>query len=146
MAEIGTTPDLVSTWTRIGRFASLSEDAQKRLLAGGRLRRFAPGGVLIRQGEAGDVAFVIKAGRVRIERALGVGSGTMTLAILGSGQLVGETAVLQRTPRNATVRAMEELEVIEIPGDLLREVVLSEALRTAEPIRYVEDVRPPHAF
>lgn len=83
----------------LAQFASLS--ASDELPAGT---------VLTREGAAGGIAYVIAAGRAEVLR-----SGRR-LATLGPGDVVGELSLIDRRPRSATVRAVTDLEVIEIDG------------------------------
>ncbi len=134
MAGSNIAPGATAPWARTGISQTISAEGRARLERGARLRRFGSGVTFIREGERGDVAYLIKAGRVRVHRIQSVGSAPMTLAILGPGQIVGEVAVLQGVARSASVTTMEEVEVLEFPGPLLRDVL------RMEPVR--EDVRP----
>lgn len=70
------------------------------------VERFPPGETIIRQGEVGDCAYFLQRGEVEV---LGEENGTL-LAKLGPGDYFGETALLTDAPRNATVRALTEVE------------------------------------
>jgi putative ABC transport system ATP-binding protein len=72
-------------------------------------RRFARGEVVIRQGDLGEEFFLIASGTaiVTTERA---GEPDRQIATLGTGQIFGEMALLTDDPRNATVRAAEDME------------------------------------
>ena len=80
------------------------------------------GTTLIRQGQAGDSAFVILAGRldVVVETAL----GEVSMAQLGAQQIVGEIAVFTDLPRTATVRATEDTTVLSLGRQALAEVIV----------------------
>jgi predicted MFS family arabinose efflux permease len=66
------------------------------------------GSVAIEQGAAGDRYYVIVAGRADIER------DGRTVATLGPGQGFGEIALLRDVPRTATVRAVDDLELLAL--------------------------------
>lgn len=66
------------------------------------------GKVLIREGERGREFFVIAAGEVEVTRQ------GKALATLGPGDFVGETALLSKIPRSATVTALSALDVLVI--------------------------------
>jgi CRP-like cAMP-binding protein len=66
-------------------------------------RAFAPGEIIIREGDPGDCAYFIQEGEVEVIRNHG-GSETVA-ARLKAGQYFGEMALLSNRPRNATVRA-----------------------------------------
>jgi CRP-like cAMP-binding protein len=66
---------------------------------------YAPGATLIRQGEAGERLYVIRAGRVEVLRTE-PGQAAQRVAELGAGDFFGEIALLNACPRTATVRAL----------------------------------------
>jgi EAL domain-containing protein (putative c-di-GMP-specific phosphodiesterase class I)/CRP-like cAMP-binding protein len=73
------------------------------------------GAVLFNEGEAGDVAYLIRSGRVEIFRHRdGV---EHVVARLGPGELLGEMAALDRRPRTAGARATEASELVPITAE-----------------------------
>ena len=93
-------------------FAEL--DAQRMQLIAVYLREesYEPGAVIMRQGEPGDIFYVIQAGRVEVVVARG-GAETV-VDRFGPGEYVGEIALLQDVPRTATVRALTELRLLAL--------------------------------
>lgn len=80
-------------------------------------RRVAPGEVVVQEGDAASSVFIIASGQAEVvkrEPADG-DEGGARLALLGAGTLVGEMALLAPTPRTATVRAVTEMELLELP-------------------------------
>jgi len=73
---------------------------------------FAPGAVLVRQGESTRRLFLIASGTVRI--MLGAGRGEQVLARLGRGAWIGETALLTGAVSSTTVVAETEVRVFAI--------------------------------
>jgi CRP-like cAMP-binding protein len=69
------------------------------------------GDVIIRQGELGDSCYFIKEGSVSVYRANDVKGKSELIAELGVGRCFGEDALVNDTPRNATV-AMRENGVL----------------------------------
>ncbi len=67
------------------------------------LRRYAAGSEIVKQGEPGRDFFVIAQGQVEVS------SSGKTLTRLGPGGYFGEVSLLTEQPRNATVRALEEV-------------------------------------
>ena len=61
---------------------------------------------LIREGSVGKEFFVIVGGKARVTRK------GRELAKVGPGDFFGELALLDRSPRNATVTALTDLEVV----------------------------------
>ena len=89
-------------------FAMCSKKELRTVAEVAKLRTIARGTRLIAEGEKGDRMFVILSGTVRVSR------GGRKIAALGSGDVVGELALLSRSPRNATVDAETDLDVAEI--------------------------------
>ncbi|GIW70782.1 MAG: sodium/hydrogen exchanger [Planctomycetota bacterium] len=91
-------------------------------------RVFAPGEVLVREGERGESMFVIARGAclVVLER----GGEEEVLDVLGGGDIVGEMALLTGAPRTATVRAATTVTAGEIArADFHRLLAEQPALR-----------------
>ena len=80
------------------------------------------GSTIIRQGEAGDGCYLLRAGRVEVWTKNGE-DAERRLAALGPGTLFGEAALLTDAPRNATVRAVEPAKLL-----LLRRADLLDAI------------------
>jgi CRP/FNR family cyclic AMP-dependent transcriptional regulator len=66
-------------------------------------------GLIFREGETGDVMFIIKSGAVKITKSM---YGIMvTIAELGPGDYFGEMALLEAEPRSTTAIAETQVEV-----------------------------------
>jgi CRP-like cAMP-binding protein len=75
-------------------------------------RRFAPGDVIVAQGDAAYTAYVIEAGTCEVTRtAMGQ---TAAVRRIGRGEVFGETAIFTDMVRSATVIAIDEVVAIEI--------------------------------
>jgi len=85
-------------------------------------KRWAPGEIILREGDPGRSFFVIAEGKVRVYKKLENGS-ELPLATLGEGAFFGEMALLSGAARTANVVAEEETELLEISDQLLREIV-----------------------
>ncbi len=84
-----------------------------------------PGEVLFREGEHGDLMFVLQAGSVRITKA--VKDEEKTLAILGPGEFFGEMAILNNKPRTATAVVEERARVLVLGARTFEQMVVSNA-------------------
>lgn len=101
--------------------AGLGALEQAAIVDGSRRRRFAVGEHLLRQGSAGDTVLVLLTGTVKV---LSVGgSQPAVIALRGPGEIIGELAVLDGTPRSAEAVAVVEGEALEIAGQVLRRVM-----------------------
>ena len=81
------------------------------------LRNLASGDVLFREGEVGDFAYQVVKGKIEICKFNG--DDYVTLSTLEKGSLFGEMALIDKQPRSAMARAIEESVVKEIDQDAL---------------------------
>ncbi len=86
-------------------------------------RELRAGEVLFREGESGEVMFVIQSGLVRISKLLH--GDEHTLATFGRGDFVGEMAILNMKPRTATATVVEDATVLVIDGKTLETMIAS---------------------
>ena len=70
--------------------------------------RFAAGEVIFTEGDKGDAMYVVRSGEVAIEHH------GYTMETLGGGGIFGEMALIDGSPRSATVRAKTDCEVVSI--------------------------------
>jgi len=92
----------------------LDDDAFQALVGKLRLRRFADGEVIVRQGERGDSFFVVATGEVLVKRDVDDEDGGVVLAKLGGGSVFGELALISDEPRHASVVARGDVDVLEL--------------------------------
>jgi CRP-like cAMP-binding protein len=74
------------------------------------LKSFAPGEALMTEGTEGTACWLIVRGGVAVTRS----AQSTPLATLGPGALVGQLALLDRAPRNATVTATSDTAALEV--------------------------------
>jgi len=84
--------------------------------------------LIIREGELGDAFFVIVDGAVRVTATASDGT-PVPLARLVAGDHFGEQALLEEhpTPRTASVQAIENSTLYEVPGSVFREIIKFDA-------------------
>jgi len=70
--------------------------------------RFAASEVIFSEGDRGDAMYVVRSGEVVIER------GGRPMETLGGGGIFGEMALIDGSPRSATVRAKTDCVVAPI--------------------------------
>jgi CRP-like cAMP-binding protein len=80
-----------------------------------RLIPFSAGSVIFRQGYPGEHAYIIQSGTVEIYKELPNGDEEQ-LALLQTGEMFGELALLDDAPRSASARAHTDcvLQIMEI--------------------------------
>lgn len=69
-------------------------------------RAYKPGAMLFMEGMQGEVMYLVKQGKVEILKKKD--GRDMLIATLGSGDFVGEMAVIDEEPRSASARVSEE--------------------------------------
>jgi CRP-like cAMP-binding protein len=76
----------------------------------------------MRAGEAGEAAYFVLAGKLVAGTAV-EGGPSQTLSTMGPGEVFGEIATLTGSTRTADVVAEEPATLLEIPADLLRQLM-----------------------
>ena len=92
------------------------------------------GRVLFDQGQAGDAFYVVQSGRLRVIKRDAEGH-SRTVGYLYEGDHFGEGALLTGQGHRATVRAVEDSDVLRVPKDQFFKVLKKEAKLKA----YLED-------
>ena len=107
---------------------------------------FEPGTIIVKIGDPGDYAYIVQKGKVEV--SVPSRNGKKVLAELGQGEIFGEMAIIDSSPRSATVTAIETTEVIIIElskhmkilaynnpiMDLVLRVVLSRLRKTSQQV------------
>ena len=106
--------------------AALTQEEIERLATQVRIAPYPPEVVVVRQGEAGDSLFVVASGRVQVVAMPSDGGPERSLATIEAGDYFGEMSLLTGTPRMATVRALEDTELLILSREALRPVLLSD--------------------
>ncbi|HVH45252.1 MAG TPA: mechanosensitive ion channel family protein [Labilithrix sp.] len=105
-------------------FLDVLPDATHRALAAAaEIRLFAPGEVIVTEGETSAEMFIIDTGQVAVE-ILRAGRA-MAVARLGPGKFFGEMGLMTGEVRRATVRALSECEVIVVGRDAFQRTIAS---------------------
>lgn len=88
-----------------------------------RERRFAPGEVIFKEGDAAEEMYVLLDGRVMISKFI-PGGGEEALAFLERGEYFGEMALIDRQGRSADAKAHEGgAVVLAIPRDVVEQLL-----------------------
>ena len=74
---------------------------------------FAQGDTLFNEGDPGDTAYIVTSGEIEILKVSA--DQSVRIAVSGPGVIVGEMSLLTGEPRNATARALVDVELVSIP-------------------------------
>jgi CRP-like cAMP-binding protein len=79
-------------------------------------RGLKAGEILFKAGDPGDALYIVARGKVEVlsNGAPGAGASGGALAVLGDGHAFGEMSLLSGGPRTATIRAVEDTDLLEI--------------------------------
>ena len=102
-------------------FADLPSEAIADLAAHLTAIQFAPGEVILQEGERGDDAYLLRSGDVDVVHTQA--GGERSVARVGAGTFLGEVSVLTGAARSATARAVTPVRSFRVSGDDVRGVV-----------------------
>lgn len=108
--------DRVEQLGNIDLFSGLKPEALELIAKVATEETHAQGTKIFQHGDTGDKLYLIIEGRVRISRDV-PGMGEEALAVLGPGQVFGEMALLDESPRSADARVHERCRLLTLPKD-----------------------------
>jgi len=108
--------DTLELLKKVDLFAGLKPEAITLISKVATEETHALGTKIFQHGDAGDKLYLILEGQVRISRDV-PGMGEEALAVLGPGQVFGEMALLDESPRSADARVHSRCRVLAIPKD-----------------------------
>jgi CRP/FNR family transcriptional regulator len=114
--------DAVTLLGSVPLFETLGHDDLDEVAAVASSRRFGPGEVLFREGDASNTSYIVRSGHARAVREHPDGR-QITLATFGPTDVFGELAMFDDERRSATVQATDDLEVLGIPGADMRRLL-----------------------
>ncbi len=103
----------------------LTPDALTRAANSLKPLMYEAGRMVVRQGDEGDSLFLISRGRVGVWVGDGKREGQL-VATLGRGQIFGEMSLLTGARRLATVRTLEDSELLMLGKEEFREILLAD--------------------
>lgn len=103
-------------------FKSLNDDGRRELIESGYVVRASAGETIVEQGEAGTTMYLVMSGKVSVETAAGP-RGSIHLAELGRGACVGEVSVLTGSARTATVKAIDDVQLVAFESHRIQRVI-----------------------
>lgn len=96
-------------------FQGLSDEELQKLMDMAQPVSLHAGDILLRQGEPGDSAYVVIRGEFEVQKQSG--QSLIKIDVRNPGDVVGEMALLSRAPRNATLIAKTDGEVLRVPQE-----------------------------
>ena len=102
-------------------FKSLDDDGRRELIESGYVVRFGAGDTIVEQDEEGTTMYLVLTGKVRVET--GGPRGAVHLAELGRGACIGEVSVLTGSARTATVKALEDVQLVAFEKHRIQRVI-----------------------
>jgi CRP/FNR family transcriptional regulator len=111
--------EVVELLGRVPVFSTLVSGDLERIAQLAVPRRFEPGEVVFREGDASDTCYIVREGQARATHEHGDGR-TITLATFGPGDIFGELAMFEDELRSATVEATASTTVVGVLGPDMR--------------------------
>lgn len=109
-----------STSDRYASVADFREDIARFMRGGAEFprRAYPAGATVVREGEPGDVAYIVLTGRCEVRKSM-PGGDEQVLKEMGPGDVFGEMAILTEGPRTATVVAVEDATLLIVSPSAL---------------------------
>ncbi len=106
--------DLTQVLQSVDLFEGLSIDEIKKVARICSEKQYSKGQIIAREGEQGDELYIITEGFVEVLLGEKPSSSARVVVSLGSGQVLGEMALLDQGPRSATLRATSEPTILQV--------------------------------
>jgi CRP-like cAMP-binding protein len=129
--------DEVQTLRQVPLFSRVAPAKLKLLAFTSDRVSYRPGETLFHQGDPGDAAYVILAGKADVLNESP--SGQIKVAELDYNTIVGEIAIICNTSRTATVKAAMPLEALRIRKDDFLKLLVDYPEMTIEIMRVLAD-------
>lgn len=111
---------------RLPILGKLSDDLLTRTMSASRLVHFRKRATVLLKGQALDHLAILISGRLQVIDHLANGQ-EIGLNIIQPGNFFGELAVIDRQPRSATLIALSPAMVIQVPGNVARQLFYEHA-------------------
>jgi signal transduction histidine kinase len=116
-------------------FQGLSDEELRKLMDMAEPVSLRAGDMLIKQGEPGDAAYVVMRGEFEVQKQ--TGQSVIRIDVRNPGDVVGEMALLSRAPRNATLIAKTDGEVLRIPQEAFETLLQSSSTAARAVLHWV---------
>jgi len=113
---------LLAFFQQIPLFSVLDESELNDIIRAVQPRPLAAGQALFNEGDEGDGAYVIQSGKIGVYIKL-PDAGETQVNTCGPGEVIGDIALLDGSPRSATCRALEDSQLMHLDGrefDMIR--------------------------
>lgn len=104
---------------KVPLFVEFEPDELEHLRRVLHLTRFAPGDVILQEGNANRALHIVRSGRIRVSRQ--VQDREVSLCDLSPGQTFGELSIIEDGVASATLKAVSDAEVLSISMNDLAE-------------------------
>ncbi len=94
-------------------FRSFSNQERKQILGKFKVEAFPAGATVLEEGTPGDSLYIIKQGQVEVY-TIDIQGAPLKLAQLKEGDFFGEISLLKGQPRTASVRVLQEVELLRL--------------------------------
>lgn len=108
---------------KINLFENLTEHELDKIEKISRTESIAKDAVIFKEGDAGDLCYVITSGEVRISKFI-PNIGEEALAVLKAGEYFGEMALIDHFPRSAHAIANSAVEALTISKTELDKILI----------------------
>ncbi|TAK25899.1 MAG: cyclic nucleotide-binding domain-containing protein [Myxococcaceae bacterium] len=105
----------------VGHTLPFSEDELEVLLGASTTRRFAPGETLCRQARPATSCFILLSGVIEVVKE--ADGRERVLTELSEGAIAGQLALVDGSPRSATLRAKTDVTALEFTRDVFMRLV-----------------------
>ena len=108
---------------RLPIISELPDEDLERLSQRVEVAEVPAGQTVIEEGRSADSLYIIVDGELEVSKR--IGQIDVTLAVRRPGDFVGERALIEQTPRSASVRTLRDSRLLVVSQDLFREVLAS---------------------
>jgi len=116
------TLDRILLLREVPMFSRLSPEDLEQIAEFAQEQLFPPESMICREGDPGDSLFIIVSGKVRVIKEAEDDTQTV-LAVRGSGEFVGEMAILESSKRSATLQADGDVRMLVLDGDSFKAIL-----------------------
>lgn len=108
---------------RVPLFSGLTESQLEALAAGSARRSYPKGRTIVSEGEPSQSMYILLAGRAKVQRSDAEGKEVI-LAVLGSGEFIGEMSLIDDAPRSASVITLESCEFMAVSKEAFKAMLV----------------------